>query len=125
MLGAPEVGKTHLTNQFMSSSDVGTFNQLTGKCQCQLYFFRTIQSQIEFVMSVRFGETSRESLCRQGSLLLRDKLRLLEYNLLHPSIFPLFFAFAVSRLFRILAQDVERCASRVYSQELGGWPKHR
>ena len=31
MLGAPEVGKTHLTNQFMSSSDVGTFNQLTGK----------------------------------------------------------------------------------------------
>ena len=46
MLGAPEVGKTHLTNQFMSSSDVGTFNQLTGKCQCQVYFFRTIQSQI-------------------------------------------------------------------------------
>ena len=86
MLGAPEVGKTHLTNQFMSSSDVGTFNQLTGKCQCQLYFFRTIQSQIEFVMSVRFGEASRESLCRQSSLLLREKLRLLDtISCIHPS----------------------------------------
>ena len=38
MLGAPEVGKTQLTNQFMSSSDVGTFNQLTGKLTHLLVF---------------------------------------------------------------------------------------
>ena len=31
MLGATEVGKTLLTNQFMSSSDVGNYNNLTGK----------------------------------------------------------------------------------------------
>ena len=30
MLGAAEVGKTLLTNQFMSSSDIGTYSQLTG-----------------------------------------------------------------------------------------------
>jgi GTP-binding protein EngB required for normal cell division len=38
MLGDTEVGKTHLTNQFMSSSDVGTYNQLTGKTRI-VYFF--------------------------------------------------------------------------------------
>ena len=31
MLGATEVGKTLLTNQFMSASDVGAYSSLTGK----------------------------------------------------------------------------------------------
>jgi len=30
MLGAAEVGKTLLTNQFMSSCDVGSYSELTG-----------------------------------------------------------------------------------------------
>ncbi len=37
MLGAPEVGKTLLTNQFMSSSDVGTYSALTGESQIWNY----------------------------------------------------------------------------------------
>ena len=57
-----------------------------------------------------------------GFFVVARKIEIVGYNLLHPSIFPLFFAFAVSRLFRILAQDVERCPSSVYSHELGAGP---
>ena len=49
MLGAPEVGKTHLTNQFMSSSDVGTFNQLTGKHSRYKMILEALPLEINFI----------------------------------------------------------------------------